>query len=76
MPKFIAITEDNTVPEVPKVVFKAWADKDGDFTITANGEIVATFTAETGKLDLYSIEDPVLAEAFNLDRNGFIKVTR
>ena len=53
MPKFIAVTEDIKTPEVPKVVFKAWTDTDGDFLITANGHLVAVFASETGKLDLY-----------------------
>ena len=76
MAKFIAVTEDTKEPEVPKVKFKAVADPDGDFVITANGFIVAGFTSETGKLDLYGIDDPELTKAFSLDKNGFIKVCR
>ena len=76
MPKFIAVTEDTTVPVVPKVVFKAWADNDGDFTITANEHLVAVFTSKTGKLDLFCIDSPELEAAFDLDRNGYIKVVR
>ena len=76
MSKFIAVTEDLKTPEVPKVVFKAWADSDGDFNITANGHLVALFTSETGKLRIYSIDDLELEAAFDLDRNGYIKVVR
>lgn len=76
MAKFIPVTEDAKEPEVPKVKFKAVADSDGDFTITANGFTVAVFTSETGKLDLYANDDPQLAQAFSLDKNGYIKVCR
>jgi len=76
MAKFIAVTEDTKEPEVPKVKFKAVADSDGDFTITANGFTVAVFTSETGRLDLYSNDDSQLAQAFDLDKNGYIRVSR
>lgn len=76
MAKFIAVTEDTKEPEVPKVKFKAVADPDGDFTIWANGFIVAAFTSETGRLDLYSNDDSQLAQAFDLDKNGYIRVNR